>query len=147
MSTACPENAITGANGNVVCDNIRIARITNWTLTASVGETTFADSDSGGFTNRLPTRKEITGSADFKFDTNFPQHDRIREGECCHLVLFINATFYWDIPVALITSLSITTNVEDLEVVEGTFEFASSGQYYAPSEAGAHAHVLPAAPA
>lgn len=145
MSSACPTGALTGKDGNVVCDTVRLARITQWTLTETVGVTEFADSDSGGFTNRLPQRKEASGTFDFKFDDTYPQYDRIRAGECCHLVLFMTPTIWWDIPVALITSLGFTVNVEDLEVEEGTADWQSSGIFYAPGESP-HSHTLPAGP-
>lgn len=144
-STSCP-TATTGVNGNVVCGGTRLARITNWTITASTGETTFADSDSGGYTERAPTRREATGSVDFKYDDSFEQWERIREGECCVLCLFVDATHYWHLPVALIQNLTINVNIEDQEVIDGSFDYASSGIYYAPGEAGAPACTLPAAP-
>ena len=145
MSTTCP-TATTGLNGNVLCGSTRLARITNWTITASTGETTFADSDSSGYTQRAPTRREATGSVDFKYDNSFEMWERVREGECCALTLFVDLTHYWYIPVALIQNLTINVNIEDLEVIDGSFDFASSGIYYAPGEAGAPAVALPAGP-
>jgi len=145
MSTTCT-GVLNGSNGSLSCDGVRLARLTAWSATATSGTNDFADSDSGGYTQTFPTRRQITGSADFKISTDFPQWDRLREGECCDLVLNLNSTLYIDIPIAVITSFAINVNIEDLEVEEGTIEFSSSGRYYMPGEAGAHAHVQPAAP-
>ena len=145
MSTACPEDVLVGREGNVACDTVRLARITNWTGTEQSDETTWHDSDSDTFRQRIPAVKEFNGSFDFKFDTNFPQYDRVRAGECCILVLYHSAELYWHIPSALISSLSFTVNIEDLEVEEGSCDFASNGSYSSPSEAAGLA-PLPGAP-
>lgn len=142
---ACPQDVLVGREGNVVCDDVRIARITNWSLTESSDETTWHDSDSDVFRQRLPAVKEATGDFDFKFDLNFPQYDRLRAGECCELILFHSAMIYWIVPTALIRSLSFTVNIEDLEVEEGSCDWASHSYYYAPGE-NTDIHVLPDAP-
>lgn len=146
MSTTCALTAITGKDGVIFCDGNRVARITNWSLDANGGETTWADSDSAGYINRLPQNRDLTGTADFKLDTTCPQWIDIREGECCNLILAISdglgtapAALAWQLPVAVIIRFSLTINVNDAEVVEGSVDFGNSGVYYAPGEAGAPA--------
>lgn len=141
---SCPQDVLVGREGNVVCDDIRIARITNWTLTEASDETTWHDSDSGVFRQRIPAVKELNGSFDFKFDLNFPQYNCLRAGECCALVLFHNADLYWYVTYALINELTFTVNIEDLAVEEGSCTWASHGQYFAPNESPDV--QLPAAP-
>lgn len=154
MSTPCSSSTIfTGAAGNVTCDNIRIARITSWSINPTFDDIVFADSTSTSptadrhFKNHFPGRGDATGTVEFHLDTNFPQYSRLIPGECCALALFIDPTTYWSITEAVILSASYTVNVEDLDVLEGSIDFVSNGAYFYPGETGALVRTLPASPA
>lgn len=154
-TTTCSNAAITGKNGAVYCGGQRVARVTQWSLDASVDEKIWTDSggsgvyDAQGYVNRAPGNRNLTGTVDFIYDETYPQDRRFREGSCCQLVLLLNddTLVAWIVGEALITRLTIMVNIRDSELIEGTLDFGSNGKYFAPGEAGAPAvFPLPAGP-
>lgn len=151
----CTSTATSGLDGAVYCGGQRVARVTQWSIDASVDEKTWHDSGGGGtysaqgYMNRAPGIRNLTGTVDFKYDTTYRQDARFREGECCQLVLMVDddVNVAWIIGEALVSRFTMTVNIEDGEVVEGSFDFGNNGRYWRPGEAGAPVvFPLPASP-
>ncbi len=133
----------TGNAGKVEVDGVAIARITNWELTWVVGETAWGDSDSQGYTNRVAGRKDATGKFTGKFDNDDKVYDLFDIGDTVELVLWENTTSYWAFPCALISSFSISYNLDTKEAVEWNADFGADNIFYRPGQSGAPAHSYP----
>ena len=141
--TCGSDGARNGSLGKVVVAGQKIARITQWGVNESVGETAWGDSDSGNFTNRKPGRRDATVSFEGKFDENSKVYSLFRVGDNVKLVLWETAADYWAFPCVLIQSFNLTYNVDTKEVVGWQATAGADGIYYAPGEDGAPNETLP----
>lgn len=142
---ACTSNAITGRLGKAVADDALVARLTEFNFTATAGETTWRDSDSAGYTNRLVTFLDATGSVAGKYDSGTEIWDTFWIGDKPKLVLWqtANAGDYFAFPCVLITSFAYVVNVDTQEVVGWTANWGADGIFYYPSQSGAPSESLP----
>jgi len=137
-------NTLTGKLGKVTVDGSLVARITQWEVRPALANTNeWGDSDSAGYTNRSPGRKDCTFTTEGKFDTTNEVYDLFQPGDSAQVTLWINATLYWDFPSALCTEFSLLVNVDTEEVVGWTASWGADGQFYYPGETGAPVRTLP----
>ncbi len=141
----CSSDSVRRGNlGKAEVEGTSVARITEWELTRTVGETEWGDSDSAGFTNRVAGREDCTGSLTGKFDNDEPVYSIFDVGDTVELVLWENTTSYWDFPCALIRSFNISYNMDTKEAIGWKADWGADGQFYRPGAAGAPAQVYPA---
>lgn len=146
MST---QTARSGLHAQAVVAGSRIARMTQWSLTDTVSETAWGDSDNGEFTVRKKARRECSGDLQGKYDTDEPPNRTFNAGDCVALVLWedVNdADAYWYITEALIQSYAVTFNQDSKEVVGWTANWASSGRFYPPYASNAPSASAPSVP-
>ena len=142
---ACTTTAITGRNGKAVADDTQVARTTEWNITLTSGETAWRDSDSAGYTNRLSTFLDATGSVAGKYDSSNEIWDIFFIGDKPKLVLWQTTTAgdYFAFPCVLITSFAYVVNQDTQEVVGWTANWGADGIFYFPGQAGAPTETLP----
>lgn len=142
---ACTTTAITGRNGKAVADNTQIGRLTEWNINMTAGETAWRDSDSAGYTNRLATFLDATGSVAGKYSSSSEIWDMFFIGDKPELILWQTAAAgdYFAFPCVLITSFAYVVNMDTQEVVGWTANFGADGIFYFPGQAGAPSETLP----
>lgn len=140
----CTTTTLTGRNGKFVVDDTLVARVTKWSVNPKVGENTWGDSDSGGFTNRTSGRRDCTFDAEGKYDSSDEVWDLFQPGDCAEAVLWMNATtLYWAFPQALCSDFKVEIDVDGEAVVGFTSTWGADGAFYFPGESGAPSHSLP----
>lgn len=143
-----------------------IARTTQWSVSVTVAEVVWGDSDSQGYTNRAPGRKDLTGSITGKLDKSFPTWALFEPmQDIVGLALFADAANppgaqaldppggnmgttqpanrFYELPRALITSYDVSVNKDTKEAVEWTSNFGADGIFFRPGQAGSHGLTLP----
>ena len=140
--------AISGKNGKVVVASTLITRLTMWRLNVVSGTSAWGDSESEGFTNRIATRIDGTGSIGGKFDTNRKPYNVFNPGNVVTLALWLGGAAgasngYYAFPSAVITSFDLEVNQDTQEVVGWTANFEADGRFYYPGQSGAPAYTLP----
>ncbi len=137
-------NTVTGRNGEFVVATTRVTRTTQWAVNPTLATSNeWGDSDSAGFTNRSSGRKDATFTAEGKYETATEVFDLFQPEDILIAVLWLNATLYWDFPLALCTDFNLTVNIDAEEVIGWTSSWGADGQYFFPGEAGATARVIP----
>lgn len=138
-------NTLTGRNGKFVVETTLVARTTQWQVTTTLAsKSEWGDSDSAGFTNRAPGRKDATFTSEGKYDTSDEVFDLFQPEDIAIAVLWLNNTsLYWDFPRAMNDNFQLTVNIDTAEVIGWTSSWGADGVYYYPGEAGATARVLP----
>lgn len=138
-------NTKTGRNGKFVIDNNLLARTTKWGVNVKQAtKSEWGDSDSAGFTNRAPGRKDATFTAEGKYDTSSEVFDIFQPEDILESVLWLDATsLYWDFPRALCDDFSLSLEIESEEVIGWTSSWGADGVFYYPGEAGANSRTLP----
>lgn len=139
------QTALVGRNGKFVVDDQLVARTQKWAVSKTLAtKSEWGDSDSGGFTNRAPGRKDGTFDTEGKYDTSSEQYDLFQPEDIAETVLWMNATtLYWAFPRALCMDFKLSIDIESEEVLGWTSSWGADGVFYFPGEAGAPAHVLP----
>jgi len=139
------ENTLTGRNGKFVVGTTLVARTTSWEVNPTLaGGTEWGDSDSSGFTNRAPGRKDCTFTTEGKFDTNSEQFDLFQPEDIVIAVLWLDAdTLYWDFPRAMNNDFSLSVDIDSEEVLGWSADWGSDGVFYYPGESGATSRTLP----
>jgi len=132
-----------GNAGKAEVDGTLIARLTLWEVNPTTEETAWGDSDSAGYTNRVPGRLDCTGNMTGKFDFGDPVYDLFMPGDVVELVLWERSGKYWDFPCALIRNFRVSYNMDSKEAVEWNADFAADGIFYRPGQAGAPAQSYP----
>lgn len=142
---ACTTTAITGRNGDAVCESTLLARMTEWNITCTSGETAWRDSDSAGYTQRLSTFLDATGSIAGKYDSGSEFWDTFWIGDKPELILWQSDTAgdYFAFPCVLITSVAYVVNMDTQEVIGWTANFGADGIFYFPGQAGAPSETKP----
>lgn len=137
--------ALSGSLGKAVVGGTLVTRLTSWRLNHSVSESAWGDSESAGFTNRLPARADGTGTIGGKFDTNKAPYTIFRAGDQPTLALWQStaAANYWAFPSSLIQSFELEVNPDTKEVVGWSSNFAADGPFYYPGQPGAPTYTLP----
>lgn len=145
MATADPTGvtARSGGDGKIVVGTTKVARATQFNLTASASASEWGDSDSEGYTNRKTNRKDCTGQLQGKFDKNAKIYALFMPGDVVELTLWENSADYWNFPSALITDFQITYDMDTREVVGWTASFGADGKFWRPGQSGAPTETLP----
>ena len=138
-------NTLTGRLGRHVVDDQLVARTTAWEVNKTLAsKSEWGDSDSNGFTNRAPGRKDATYTTEGKFDTTDEVYDLLQPEDIVESVLWMNTTsLYWAFPRALVDDFSLSVNIDSEEVIGWTASCGADGVFYYPGEASAPSHTLP----
>jgi len=141
---ACDTSVITGKLGKVTVDGTLIARITQWSINPKLASTSeWGDSDSEGYTNRAPGRKDATFNAEGKFDEDEEVYNLFEPGDCAQVTLWMTTTLYYDFPRALCSEFNLTINVDTEEVVGWTSSWGADGKFTRPGHPDQEARTLP----
>ena len=78
------QNTLTGRHGKFVVENTLVARTKKWDVSTSLAsKSEWGDSDSAGYTNRAPGRKDGTFDTEGVYDTSHEQFDLfVPEDKC-----------------------------------------------------------------
>jgi len=139
------QNTLTGRHGKFVVENTLVARTKKWDVSTSLAsKSEWGDSDSAGYTNRAPGRKDGTFDTEGVYDTSHEQFDLFVPEDIAAVVLWMDATtLYWDFPRALCLDFKLSVNIDTEEVVGWTSSWGADGIFYRPGESGAGARTLP----
>lgn len=143
-------SARSGAGGQAYINGRYVVRLKQWSVSVTASESAWGDSDALGFTNRKLARKDCTGSL-----TGVQQHSNANTqdiyqiisgstnsrtplaGRVTSLELWED-NFYagdsWYFPSVLIQNFNITYDMDTMEVVEWTMDFAADGLFFRPYE-------------
>lgn len=134
--------ALTGRYGAFYAEGQRIARCTQWAVSqkpASVSE--WGDSDGCGWTCRAPGRRDVTFTAEGKFDTETHQWTYFVGGDYAAVYLYLrhiggcdesgigsseNSWSYY-FPRAVCMEFNLTVNIDTEEVVGWTSSWGNDG--------------------
>lgn len=143
----CSGTIVAGFGGCVVADRRRIARVTQWSIQVSASGKKYVDTSVAGWSQFIPSILSASGAFEFKYDTDYYQHNYIWPGYSMELVLSISPTpddqlnpgtpifvqrGYWMIPRAVITDLAMTVDIATGDVVSGNASFTASGYVHPP---------------
>ena len=122
-----------------------VARTTQWQRTETLAsKSEWGDSDSAGFTNRAPGRKDSTFTAEGKYDTSNEVFDLFQPEDIAIATLWLDTTsLYYDYPRAMCDNFQLTVNIDTAEVIGWTSSWGADGIFYYPGEAGAPSRSLP----
>lgn len=135
--------AVTGKLGVFQVGTTRVARSKQFSVnTKLASKSEWGDSDTEGYTARMPGRKDGTFSANGVFDSSYEQYDVFAEGDKVEAILWLNTTLYYDFPCAMCDDFSLQVNIDTQEVIGWSSNFGADGKYYKPGEAGATARTL-----
>jgi len=141
------ENTKTGRNGKFMIGADLVARATQWQVTKTLAtKSEWGDSDSAGFTNRAPGRKDSTFSAEGKYDTTSEVFDIFQPEDIVDSTLFLNAVaplLYYNYPRAMCDDFQLVVNIDTAEVIGWTSGWGADGIFYYPGEALAPVKTLP----
>jgi len=125
------------ATGTVLNATHNILRTTQWSVSqkpASVSE--WGDSSSLGYTNRAPGRRDVTFTAEGKFDKDQQQWDIFQGGDYCAANLYVNSnedvTWAYTFARALCMEFSLAVNIDTEEVVGWTSSWGNDGVFTLP---------------
>lgn len=132
------ENTLTGRNGKFVVASSLVARATQWQVNPKLASSSeWGDSDSAGYTNRAPGRKDATFTAEGKYDTTDEVFDLFQPEDVAIATLFLNAAaplLYWDFPRALCSEFSLMVNIDTEEVIGWTSSWGADGEFTYPGQ-------------
>ncbi len=116
---------ISGKDGYVKADGTKIAEITGWRFNRSANNPAWASSSTSGCKTRVKGVLDGSGSVDFKYSPTNPLDSAysIQEGSSLYLDLYVNATKYLHV-VVIIDSINDEVDINDGEVVGGSFDFS-----------------------
>lgn len=140
------ENTLTGRNGKFTVDGNLVARAKTWQMTKTLAsKSEWGDSDSAGYTNRAPGRKDSTFTAEGVYDTSDEVWDLFQPEDIAQCTLFLNAEaplLYYDFPRALCDNFQLTVNIDSAEVIGWTSAWGADGIFYYPGEDDAPVRTL-----
>jgi hypothetical protein len=139
------EGTITGRDGEIVVEGQRVGRATKWTANRTLAtKAEWGDSDSGGYTNRAPGRRDSTFDFEGKYSEDDSQFDLFEEGDIAESTLWLdNVSLYYHYPRALCLDFNVTVDMDTEDVIGYTSNWGADGIYYRPGAAGAPAKSLP----
>lgn len=129
------ENTLTGRNGHVTVDATEVARVTNWSVNATLAATAeWGDSDSGGYTNRAAGRKDATFDCEGKYDTSDAIYNLFEPGDTAAVKLYLDAsTRFYDFPRAVCMDFALTVDVDTEDVIGWTSSWGADGVFTKPT--------------
>ena len=130
--------ALMGLDGEVALDGTDIARLTQWSLTATANISEWGDSDSQGYTHRKAARHDGSGSVEGKLDSAAEAYD-VMVSTPSVLVepeqkLYIDKSdaLYWQFPCVVYSNFQLTVNTDSKEVLGWSADYGASGPFYRP---------------
>lgn len=137
--------SLIGRYGKFVVAGSLIARTKQWQVSDKLATSSeWGDSDSAGYTNRAPGRRDATFSAEGVYDTVSEVFDIFAPGDIAAAYLWQDATsLYWAFPRAMCSDFQLTVNIDSEEVEGWTANFGADGIFYHPGQSGAPAASLP----
>lgn len=139
------ENTKTGRGGRAVVGTTLVARAKNWSVNPTLASSSeWGDSDSDGWTNRAPGRRDATADMEGVYDTTSEIFDLFQPGDIAILTLWMDtSSLYWDFARAMNLDFSMTVDIDAEEVIGWTADWGGDGKVYYPGEAGAASRTLP----
>ncbi len=138
------ENTLTGRNGKFYIDTTPVARATQWSVDSKLAnKSEWGDSDSAGYTNRAPGRRDATFSSEGKFDTSDEVYDLFQPEDVAIVFLYLAKVdspaldLHWYFPRALCDDFKLSVNIDTEEVIGWTSDWGADGIFYYPGQAGA----------
>lgn len=127
-------NTLTGRNGKFAVATVNVARATQWAVNPTLATSNeWGDSDSNGFTNRSPGRKDATFTTEGKLDTATEIYDIFQPEDIVAALLKLDAaTLQWNFPRAMCNDFNLTVNIDTEEVIGWTGAFGADGEFFKP---------------
>ena len=136
--------SMTGRYGAFYAEGTRVARCTQWAVSqkpASVSE--WGDSDGWGWTCRAPGRRDVTFTAEGKFDRTNNQWDLFVGGDYAEAKLYLrkpapgdvgseDATYTYYFERAVCMEFNLTVNIDTEEVIGWTSSWGNDGPVTLP---------------
>lgn len=140
------ENTLTGRQGKFVVEDQLVARTKKWDVSQTLAtKNEWGDSDSGGYTNRSPGRRDATFNAEGVYDTGDEVFDLFQPEDIAAAVLWLNnTTLYYDFPRAMCSDFNLSVNIDSEEVIGWTSGWGADGIYYRPGDPDAPSRAVPA---
>jgi len=130
------ENTLTGRNGKFEVDSQLVARTTQWQVSPKLASTSeWGDSDSAGYTNRAPGRKDATFTSEGKYDTTDEVFDLFQPEDITAAKLYLykdSTSLYWNFPRALCMDFGMSVNIDTEEVIGWTSSWGADGAFTKP---------------
>lgn len=128
-------NTLTGRKGKFVVEDTLVARTKKWAVNSKMAsKSEWGDSDSDGFTNRAPGRRDATFTAEGVFQTTDEIYDIFEEGDIAKAVLWMNLTLYWAFPRALCDDFQLEVDIDTEQVIGWNSSWGADGRYWKPGE-------------
>ena len=143
---AATTTAATGRMGrHTVGDaSILVARSKQFSISSTLAsKSEWGDSDSGGYTARMPGRRDGTFTSEGVYDTEDEQFDLFAPGDKVRSTLWIlppdaadptSTGVFWDFPCSMCEDFGMTVNIDTEEVIGWTSSWGSDGVFYRPGQ-------------
>lgn len=131
------EGSLTGRNGKFKVGTATIARCTQWVVNPKLATSSeWGDSDSAGYTNRAPGRRDATFTAEGKYDSDISAnaYDIFQPEDYAAVWLTLTGSLYWKFPRAMCSDFNLTVNIDTEEVVGWTSSWGADGIFYRPGQ-------------
>lgn len=123
---------ISGKNGKVEIGSTVLASITNWSLTQTSNNDSYASSATSGCKSRVAGVKDASGTIEIVLDLADPIYDDFTPGSAVTLDLFLDGTEYFIVP-AIIDSMSISADIDNGTATRVTAAFSATGAITLPN--------------
>ena len=110
---------ISGKDGNLTIDAVQVCPVTNWTLTRTSNNDSYAANDTGGKKARKAGVKDVSGTFEIK-DSDPP----VAEGDEVTIVMFNGATDFTE--EALIDEISTECDINEGTIVTWTVTWSGT---------------------
>lgn len=137
--------SLTGRLGRFQAESQLVARTKKWDVSSTLAsKSEWGDSDSGGYTNRAPGRKDGTFETEGVYDTVVEQFDILAPEDYVDATLWMNiTTLYWAFPRAMCLDFKLSVNIDTEEVIGWTSSLGADGIFYRPGQDGAPVVAFP----
>lgn len=119
-------SVFSGKNGTLYIDAAEVTPISNWTLSVTSDNKSYAANDSGGWKRRVAGVRDCRGTFQCMLDDagNVPCH----EGDAITLQLHVDASGnnYYTVP-AVVDKIDVECDIQEGEVLALHIEFSGAG--------------------
>ena len=122
-----------GKDGLVKIGGTTLAEITNWNLTTTSSNPSYASSATSGHKTRVAGVKDFSGSIEYKIDAADPISGDFKDGDSVTLLLYLNATDFFSCPSMIDDQQWGGVDIDDGEVVGGSASFSATAALTYPS--------------
>lgn len=120
--------AISGKGGSVLVASSDLVEVTNWELTRTSNNPSWASNTSNGYKKRVAGVKDSTGTFSTKYDPTDPLTDHLEEGDEVTLELLATSGKTISVP-AIIDELKVACDMDEGEPVGYDVSFSSNGAW------------------